>query len=55
MMVIDMPFGSYEEITTAGLCNAARMMAETGAGAVKLEGGRTWRTPSPFWWRAVFR
>ncbi|MBV2359095.1 3-methyl-2-oxobutanoate hydroxymethyltransferase [Thalassococcus sp. CAU 1522] len=39
MMVIDMPFGSYEESPAQAFRNAARLMAETGAGAVKLEGG----------------
>ena len=39
MVVIDMPFGSYEEGTQQAFRNAARIMAETGAGAVKLEGG----------------
>mgnify|MGYP000512297591 CR=1 FL=1 len=39
MMVIDMPFGSYEESPQKAFRNAARLMAETGAGAVKLEGG----------------
>lgn len=39
MMVIDMPFGSYEESPEQAFRNAARLMAETGAAAVKLEGG----------------
>ena len=39
MMVIDMPFGSYEESREQAFRNAARLMSETGAGAVKLEGG----------------
>lgn len=39
MMVIDMPFASYEEGPQQAFRNAARLMAETGAGAVKLEGG----------------
>ena len=39
MMVIDMPFASYEENPAQAFRNAARLMAETGAGAVKLEGG----------------
>ena len=39
MMVIDMPFGSYEESPAQAFRNAARLMAETGAAAVKLEGG----------------
>ena len=39
MPVIDMPFGSYEESPQQAYRNAARLMAETGAPAVKLEGG----------------
>ncbi|QFS84373.1 3-methyl-2-oxobutanoate hydroxymethyltransferase [Roseivivax sp. THAF40] len=39
MMVVDMPFGSYEESPEQAFRNTARIMAETGAGAVKLEGG----------------
>lgn len=40
MMVIDLPFGSYEESPQQAFRNAARLMSETGAGAVKLEGGQ---------------
>ncbi|WP_395004475.1 3-methyl-2-oxobutanoate hydroxymethyltransferase [Cypionkella sp.] len=39
MAVIDMPFGSYEESPQQAFRNASRLMAETGAPAVKLEGG----------------
>lgn len=39
MLVIDMPFGSYEESPAQAMQNAARLMRETGAAAVKLEGG----------------
>ncbi|MEL6418124.1 MAG: 3-methyl-2-oxobutanoate hydroxymethyltransferase [Pseudomonadota bacterium] len=39
MLVVDMPFGSYEESPEQAFRNAARLMAETGAAAVKLEGG----------------
>jgi 3-methyl-2-oxobutanoate hydroxymethyltransferase len=39
MMVVDMPFGSYEESPQQAFRNASRLMAETGAAAVKLEGG----------------
>ena len=39
MAVIDMPFGSYEESPQQAYRNAARLMVETGAPAVKLEGG----------------
>lgn len=40
MMVVDMPFATYEESPAQAFRNAARLMAETGAGAIKLEGGR---------------
>lgn len=39
MPVIDMPFGSYEESPHQAFRNASRLMGETGAPAVKLEGG----------------
>ncbi|TIQ17846.1 MAG: 3-methyl-2-oxobutanoate hydroxymethyltransferase [Mesorhizobium sp.] len=41
LMVVDMPFGSYEEGPEQAFRNAARVMAETGSTAVKLEGGET--------------
>lgn len=40
LVVVDMPFGSYEESPAMAFRNAARIMKETGCGAVKLEGGR---------------
>ncbi|MGE4221042.1 MAG: 3-methyl-2-oxobutanoate hydroxymethyltransferase, partial [Alphaproteobacteria bacterium] len=39
LIVVDLPFGSYEESPEAAFRSASRVMAETGAGAVKLEGG----------------
>jgi 3-methyl-2-oxobutanoate hydroxymethyltransferase len=39
LMVVDMPFGSYEESPAQAFRNCARVMAETGCTAVKLEGG----------------
>ncbi len=39
LLVVDMPFGSYEATPEQAFGNAARVMAETGAAAVKLEGG----------------
>jgi 3-methyl-2-oxobutanoate hydroxymethyltransferase len=39
LIVVDMPFGSYEESPEQAFRNAARVMAETGCAAVKLEGG----------------
>ena len=40
LVVVDMPFASYEESPQVAFRNAARIMQETGAGAVKLEGGQ---------------
>ncbi|MCB1474501.1 MAG: 3-methyl-2-oxobutanoate hydroxymethyltransferase [Rhodobiaceae bacterium] len=39
LLVVDMPFGSYEQSPAQAFANASRIMAETGCGAVKLEGG----------------
>lgn len=39
VVVIDMPFGSYEASPEHAFASASRIMAETGAAAVKLEGG----------------
>ncbi len=41
MVVIDMPFGSYEGGKEMAYQNCARVMKETGAQAVKLESGPT--------------
>ncbi|UEM21891.1 3-methyl-2-oxobutanoate hydroxymethyltransferase [Skermanella mucosa] len=38
-VVVDLPFGSYQESPEAAFRAAARVMAETGCAAVKLEGG----------------
>ncbi|UEM04524.1 3-methyl-2-oxobutanoate hydroxymethyltransferase [Skermanella rosea] len=38
-VVVDLPFGSYQESAEAAFRAAARVMAETGCAAVKLEGG----------------
>ena len=39
-VVIDMPFGSYEASKEQAFALAARIMKETGCGAIKIEGGR---------------
>jgi len=39
LVVVDMPFGSYEESPAVAFRNASRIMQETGCQAVKLEGG----------------
>lgn len=38
-VMVDMPFGSYQESPQKAFANAARMMALSGADGVKLEGG----------------
>jgi 3-methyl-2-oxobutanoate hydroxymethyltransferase len=39
LIVVDLPFGSYEESKEQAFRNAARVMKETMCGAIKLEGG----------------
>lgn len=39
LIVVDMPFGSYEASREDAFRNAARILKETGCGAIKLEGG----------------
>ncbi len=38
-VVVDLPFGSYQQSPQQAFAAAARVMAETGCDAVKLEGG----------------
>src|SRR5690606_39913431 len=40
LVVVDMPFMTYQISTAEAMRNAARLLAEGGADAVKLEGGR---------------
>ncbi|TZG27191.1 3-methyl-2-oxobutanoate hydroxymethyltransferase [Sphingomonas montanisoli] len=40
LVVVDMPFGSYEESPEQAFRSAARILKETGCAAVKLEGGQ---------------
>ena len=39
LVIVDMPFGSYEASPERAFESAARVLAETGAAGVKLEGG----------------
>src|SRR5471030_1909790 len=39
LVVVDMPFGSYEASKEQAFMNAVRVMKETGCGAIKVEGG----------------
>jgi 3-methyl-2-oxobutanoate hydroxymethyltransferase len=40
LVVVDMPFMSFQVDTQEAVRNAGRILKETGAGAVKLEGGK---------------
>ncbi len=40
LVVVDMPFGSYQSNPDIALASAIRIMKETGAHAIKLEGGK---------------
>ncbi len=40
LVVVDMPFGTYQGNSKEAICSAVRIMKETEAGAVKIEGGR---------------
>ncbi len=40
LVVCDMPFGSYQISREDGIRNAIRIIKETGAGALKMEGGK---------------
>jgi 3-methyl-2-oxobutanoate hydroxymethyltransferase len=39
LVIVDMPFGSYEASPEQAFASASRILKETGAAAVKLEGG----------------
>ena len=40
LVVVDMPFGSYEASKEQAFMSAARVLKETGCGAIKIEGGK---------------
>jgi 3-methyl-2-oxobutanoate hydroxymethyltransferase len=40
LVVVDMPFGSYEASKEQAFLSAVRILKETGCGAIKLEGGK---------------
>ena len=39
LVIVDLPFGSYQSNSEIALSSAIRIMKETGAHAIKLEGG----------------
>jgi 3-methyl-2-oxobutanoate hydroxymethyltransferase len=40
-VIVDMPFGSYEASPEQAFVNASRLLKETGAAGIKVEGGKT--------------
>jgi 3-methyl-2-oxobutanoate hydroxymethyltransferase len=40
LVVVDMPFGSYEASKEQAFASAVRVLKETGCGAIKVEGGK---------------
>jgi 3-methyl-2-oxobutanoate hydroxymethyltransferase len=40
LVVVDLPFGTYQGNSREALASAIRIMKETGASAIKMEGGR---------------
>src|ERR1700720_1953776 len=40
LVVVDLPFGSYEVSREQAFMTAARVLKETGCGAIKVEGGK---------------
>src|SRR5215204_1697860 len=40
LVVVDLPFGSYEASREQAFASCARVLKETGCGAIKVEGGR---------------
>lgn len=47
-IIVDMPFGSYQQSPAQAFANAASMMADSGVAGVKLEGGRALADTSRF-------
>jgi 3-methyl-2-oxobutanoate hydroxymethyltransferase len=48
VVAVDMPFGSYEQSPEQAFANASRVLKETGAAAVKLEGGEAMAETTAF-------
>lgn len=46
LVVVDMPFGSYQGNSKMAVSNAIRIMKESEADAVKIEGGWKYSSPS---------
>src|SRR5271170_4985931 len=40
LVIVDLPFGAYEASKEQAFTSAARVLKETGCGAIKVEGGR---------------
>jgi 3-methyl-2-oxobutanoate hydroxymethyltransferase len=55
LVVVDLPFGSYQGNSKIALESTIRIMKEAGAHAVKLEGGRKLPNPSSASCRRAYR
>ena len=55
LVIVDLPFMTYQLSPLQARKNAGRIIKETGAAAVKLESGATRRRPSPRWPRSISR
>ena len=53
LVIADMPFGTYQGNSKEALSSAIRIMKESGADAVKMEGGREIRQESRLWVTSV--
>jgi 3-methyl-2-oxobutanoate hydroxymethyltransferase len=55
LVVVDMPFGSYEQSKEQAFASCARVLKETTCGAIKLEGGVRMAETIRFWPNAASR
>ena len=55
LVVVDLPFGTYQADSKEALKSAIKIMKESGAHAVKLEGGKIARTLLKEFYKQVFQ
>ena len=54
LVVVDLPFGSYQSDSKEALRSAIRVMKESSGHAVKLEGGKKLKNQSRKFFKLVF-